>query len=102
PNLDLPEGLITVTTAAQKAYDLDTALGLAVPSGGYQVGKLGAGSEKRIAGTGPKTYYIKPNGDFYEWKGSVASSILITRLGTAYYANPTFLHDASTFGDPSE
>ena len=39
--------------------------------------------------------YILPNGEFYEWGGSIAASTLVATLDTVYHADPTLLHQAT-------
>ena len=51
-------------------------------------------NEKWVQGNGGTYYYILPTGDLLQWTGSFASSTLLARLDTSFYANPELLTTA--------
>ncbi len=77
----------------QKAYELDRSLGLYKGSGGFCTNLHGK-KEKYLFGSNKALYYILPSGALYRWRGSIAKSTLVAKLGSAYYANPTLLYNA--------
>jgi subtilisin family serine protease len=89
---------MTIDSLAQKAYALDQQLGLhTYPNGNYYTNARGAG-EKYLIGNGDVLYFIKPNGSLYRWGGSIAKSVLVDTLSSAYYANPALLQAAQSPG----
>ena len=81
-------------TAETLEFTLDQQLGLFF-TGSYYENLYGQG-EKWMLGSGGKSYFILPNGDFHEWDNTPRSATgpLIATLSPNVHADPTLLHDA--------
>jgi len=77
---------------AELAYELDQELGLYRHSNGYFENLFGAGEKFMASNYG--WFFILPNGELYEWEGTIESSIWKATLDSSYHADPTRLHEA--------
>ena len=78
---------------AKKAYDLNQQLGLYPWHDSYYTNYRGV-DEKYLCSADGTSYFLLPNGALYRWEGSIAGSTLVDTFNSAYYDNPTLLHDA--------
>jgi subtilisin family serine protease len=83
---------IGADTITQLAYVLDQSLGLEAFAGSiennYWLNYRGV-NEKYLVG-----HFILPNGDLYQWGGSIAASTHIATLDSTFYNDPSLLADA--------
>jgi len=77
---------------AELAYELDQELRLYRHSSGYLENLFGAGEKFMASDYG--WFFILPNGELYQWEGTIESSIWKATLDAGYHADPTLLHEA--------
>jgi hypothetical protein len=84
------------TADAQAAFNvthLPYNLGLVNPGNNYDFDARGY-DEKYLIGTGSTAsgwYFILPNGQLYQWTGSIAGSALLGTLDVTYWSDPSLL-----------
>lgn len=82
----------------QKAFELDQRLGLSF-TGNYYTNWLGGG-EKWVQGITGRWYYVRPNGELWEWNGATAGNAgrapdgRIDTLDPSFHADPRKLFEA--------
>lgn len=80
-------------SASLQGYQLDRSLGLVSLPNNYYYNFRGAG-EKYLKGANNLLYFILPDGRFYRWGGSFATSTLLATLPTYMHTNPANLWNA--------
>jgi hypothetical protein len=91
-----------------QTYVLDQQFALSAPSGSsnYYLNTRGSNEKYLYSTPSARWFYILPNGEFYLFTGSTASTSpaalqgsLIARLSPAVYQNPALLHNATPVTD---
>ena len=104
--LDLDGDSLTVTAvaeaAASVAYQLDQQYNFYAHPGGEYLNFRGINEKYFKGDTG--NFYILPNGEVYQWNGSIAASPLVGTVDPSHYADLSLIHSpaAPQALDPSD
>src|SRR5262249_38789023 len=89
---------ITFSVTAQSlASSLRVQFAL-VSNGDFNFNAIGL-QEKWLHGNGDGGYYLRPNGELYQWHANGAPATLLGNVGTSYYEDPMRLVNAAV-NDP--
>jgi len=86
--------LTVLTMVTSQAYSLDQQLDLGLHNNNDYFNYRGLNEKYLYSASSNTWYYILPNGEFYRWRGSIASSTLLTTLDAAVWENPELLYNA--------
>jgi hypothetical protein len=92
PNL-VYSARVLVDNGAYQASQLTQTYGLFNPGQNYYFNTRAIG-EKYLQGAATSWFFILPNGAFYEWGGTLASSTLLTTLPNSYWIDPSTILSA--------
>ena len=101
-----PDGDTITYTAVDVAVDATAALAVqlrqthSLVAASNEALNLRGVNEKYMRGANDAWFYILPNGELYQWAGTIASSTLVGTLDSTYYADLSLLltAEASPYG----